>query len=220
MLYVALPPTLPPPSAPAPALPPSLPAPAAPSTITINLSGSSLSPVTATAHTTCALPLQPPAPPASGPSAACRDPAQEPKWAELTARFDVSQLQRHAWDWVSKDKDWLPIYKYQPVSSISDIWDEWAEGLHGFLSVRELTEHWGARWRRNDAGQRTESSRRKKVIDLVTDLSSKHLWDVNLALRFLKEKYEPSYKPRGFCDYLIKKENWNAVLVAASRYPS
>jgi hypothetical protein len=77
----------------------------------------------------------------------------------------------------------------------------------------------GARWRQNDAGQRTESSRRKKVVDLVTELSSKHLWDVNLALRFLHDLYEPTYKARSFCDYLTK-ENRKAVLCAAISYSS
>ena len=138
-------------------------------------------------------------------------------FADALTRFSESQLRQHQWEWVVKDKDWLPIYKYQQVTTISDIWDKWAQGLHGFLSVRDLTERWGARWRRNDAGQRTESSRRKKVIDLVTELSSKHLWNVSLALRFLQERYEPRYKARGFCDYLTK-ENKNAVLRAAISY--
>jgi hypothetical protein len=176
--------------------------------------------MTTTAHkgaATYSLPSQPPALPGPRPSAEHGDPAKELKWAELIARFDEVQLRRHAWEWVCKDKDWLPIYKYQPVTTISDIWCEWAEGVGGFLSVRELTECWGARWRRNDAGQRTEASRRKKVIDLVTELSSKHLWNVNLALRFLRDQYEPKYKARGFCDYLTK-EGKSAVLCAAIRY--
>jgi hypothetical protein len=163
---------------------------ALPSAITINFSGLPSAPVmTATAchDTTHSLPSQPPALPDSRPSAECGDPALELKWAELTVRFNESQLRRHAWEWVGRDKDWLPIYRYQPVTTISDIWSEWAEGVSGFLSVRDLTERWGARWRRNDAGQRTEASRRKKVIDLVTELSSKHLWNVNLALRFLHD---------------------------------
>jgi len=167
--------------------------------------------------TTHSLPLQPPALPDLRPFAEHGDPAQELKWAELTVRFDESRLRRHAWEWVSKDRDWLPIYKYQPVATISDIWSEWAEGVGGFLSVRDLTERWSARWRRNDAGQRTEASRRKKVVDLVTELSSKHLWNVNLALRFLRDQYEPKYKARGFCDFLTK-EGRSVVLCAAISY--
>jgi hypothetical protein len=214
----ALPPlSLPPAFSPAPPLPLALPA--LPSTITINLSGSPSSPVTATAHTTYSPPSQPIFPAPSPPSSSVSDPVQEQRWADLLARFDETQLRRHAWDWVAKDKDWLPIYKYQPVTDISDIWVEWAEGVDGFLSVRDLTERWGARWRRNDAGQRTESSRRKKVIDLVTELSSKHLWNVNLTLRFLRDRYEPKYKARSFCDYLTK-ENKGAVLQAAMSYAS
>jgi hypothetical protein len=105
------------------------------------------------------------------------------------------------------------------VTTISDIWIEWAEGVDGFLPVRDLTERWGARWRRNDAGQRTEASRHRKVVDLVNELSLKHLWNVNLALRFLQDRYEPRYKARSFCDYLTK-ENRDVVLRAAVGYPS
>lgn len=225
----ALPPILSPPSAvSSSALPPlnsTLPASSAPSSITINLSDLPSLPSTATAHAHPSVthPLSSPQPAHSilpSPTTTSHDSAQKTKWAELVAHFDEAHLRQHEWEWSSKDKDWLPIYKYQAVVNISDIWTEWAEGIGGFVSVRDLTERWGARWRRNNAGLRTEASRRRKVVDLVNELSSKHLWNVNLALRFLQDKYEPKYKARSFCDYLAKEENKKAVLQAAIGYPS
>lgn len=158
------------------------------------------------------LPMQPVAPVGG-------DPIHEVKWAELVARFDEARLHRHLWDWAVKEKDWLPIYRYQPVSDISDIWTEWSVGVDGFLPVRDLVDRWGARWRRNDPGQRTESSRRMKVVNLINELASKHRWDVSLALRFLRERYEHQFKARSFCDYLTW-ENKDKVLQAAMGYPS
>ena len=104
------------------------------------------------------------------------------------------------------------------MTQISDIWVEWSDGVDGYLSVQDLTECWGARWRRNDAAMKTETSRCKKVIDLMTELSGKPHWDVKLALQFLVEKYEPQYKARHFCEYLQKHKG--EVLVAATCYPS
>jgi len=91
---------------------------------------------------------------------------------------------------------------------------EWTEGIGGFLSMRELTEGWSAKWRRNNGGQRTECGRRKKVIDLVNTLAAKPNWDIRLALRFLTEKYELKYAPRKFCDWL-KPETVQSILVAS-----
>ena len=78
-------------------------------------------------------------------------------------------------------------------------------------------ECWGARWRRNDAVQRTEASWRRKVVDLINELLLKHLWNANLTLRFLQDRYEPKYKACSFCDYLTK-ENRDVVLQAAVGY--
>src|SRR6202167_2427201 len=94
---------------------------------------------------------------------------------------------------------------------------EWTDSMGGFLPMRELTEVWGAKWRRNNGGQRTECGRRKRVIDLIVALSARPNWDIKLTLRFLKDKYEELYSPRKFCDWL-KSENVQAVLVAAATY--
>jgi hypothetical protein len=142
------------------------------------------------------------------------------KWRALTDRFEEVHLRRHQWEWVSKDNNWLPVYMYQPVNHITDIWTEWSTGIDGFLPTRDLTECWGARWRRNHAGQRTESSRRMKVVKLILELSSKHLWNTNLALRFLRDQYEQQFKARSFCDYLKVGANRALVMEAARSYPS
>ncbi|KAN0141920.1 hypothetical protein V8E53_000382 [Lactarius tabidus] len=142
-------------------------------------------------------------------------PAQLAKWNSLTMKYGEVCVYRHTWDWVQGD--FLPVYLYQSADQLTDYWTEWTEGIGGYLSTRELTEGLGAKWQQNNGGQQTECGRRKRVIDLVIALSDKPNWDVCLALRFLKEKYEGLYSPRKFCDWL-KPENVQAVLAAAGKY--
>ncbi|KAH0829061.1 hypothetical protein J3R83DRAFT_2518, partial [Lanmaoa asiatica] len=150
------------------------------------------------------------------------DPRSE-KWAQLTTKYGHAKLDAHEWEW--RGDDWLPTYRYQPVSVITDLWTEYVDGLNGHLSTRELKDRWGAKWRRNEGGLKTEGGRRAKVITLIEQLSSRVNWNVPLALRFLKEKYEtdPAYlnKARAFCDYLQKDKGtgFRAVLDAANSYP-
>ena len=142
-------------------------------------------------------------------------PAQLTKWNYLTGKYGEGRVHKHSWEWIHGD--FLPVYVYQSVNVITDYWTEWTEGMGGYLSTRELTEAWGAKWRRNNGGQRTECGRRKKVIDLVMELSTRSGWNVQLALRFLTDKYGELYTPRKFCDWL-KPENVQVVLVAAVMY--
>lgn len=137
------------------------------------------------------------------------------KWKQYLERFGEAQWKTHAPQWINGD--WLPMYEYQLATQITDYWKEWTVGLGGYLPVRVLTEVWDARWRRNVPRLRTESGRRMKVINLITELSNKPQWGVNLALRFITEKYEPFYKPRAFADYLTR--NRAQVLAAADLYP-
>jgi Transcriptional activator of glycolytic enzymes len=145
--------------------------------------------------------------------------AQQAAWLALLTKFGTQQVLKHQWEWSAGG--YLPYYRYQPVSQICDIWTEWAEGLNGYLSVRQLTENWGARWRRNEGGQKTEGARRKKVVDLVMELSARPRWNAALALRFLAEKYEAKFKARSFCDYLQKNggSGYQEVARAALSYP-
>ncbi len=142
-------------------------------------------------------------------------PAQLTTWNSLIAKYGEAQVHKHTWDWVRGD--FLPVYVYQSVDRLTDYWTEWAEGIGGYLPTRELTDIWGARWRRNNGGQRMECGRRKKVIDLVSALSTRPNWNVRLALRFLEEKYEVLHSPRQFSDWLTS-ENIKAVLIAAVTY--
>lgn len=111
----------------------------------------------------------------------------------------------------------MPVYKYSlDIKSIRDIWTEYATGLDGQLSVRELSDEWGARWRRNVDGQKTEATRRNLLIKLITSLSQKPHWTVQLALEYLEHQYPiPSgpngpphlRTPRAFINYLQDKTN-------------
>ena len=144
-------------------------------------------------------------------------------WVSLVERYGRARLDAHEWEW--KDGDWLPHYRYQAVRAITELWTEYTEGLGGHLSTRELKERWGAKWRWNEGGLKTEGGRHAKVTTLIEELAAKRNWSVSLALRFIKEKYEtdPAYlgKVRAFCDYLQKDRGrgYKAVLEAAARYP-
>jgi hypothetical protein len=144
--------------------------------------------------------------------------SQQSTWAALNETFGT-RMSSHEWDW--EDGDYLPRYEYQPVSRIMDVWTEWASGLNGYISVRDLTERWGPKWRRNVARRKTESARRKVIVDLICELSKKPNWDLPLALRFLQQKYEPTFKARAFSEFLTKgnRAGFQDVLKAAKGYP-
>ena len=93
--------------------------------------------------------------------------------------------------------------------------------MNGYLLTQEVEEGWGAKWRRNNSGLKMENGQRKKVVQLVGDLSGKQGWNTQLALRFLGERYEGSFKtPRKFCEYLQAKGNagYHEVLSTADLY--
>ncbi|KAG1726040.1 hypothetical protein EDD22DRAFT_961520 [Suillus occidentalis] len=148
--------------------------------------------------------------------------ARQQQWTSLVDRFGVKQLLKHGWEWVSGD--YLPLYTFQPVTRITEVWDEYVAGLNGFLAVHDLDERWQAHWRRNISTLWTENCRRKKITALVETLARKPNWSVNLALHFLREKYETHpdlKKPRTFCEYLQKGGGTGTkdVLAAAANYP-
>jgi len=114
---------------------------------------------------------------------------------ELVSVFGMDKVKRHQFEWSRPSKpsipsEWLPFYTFDlTVKTITDIWNEWSEGLGGRFSIQQLNNRWAARWRRQNEGQKTEAARRKTIITLVTDLSQKSNWTVDLALRFLQDKY-------------------------------
>jgi Transcriptional activator of glycolytic enzymes len=145
---------------------------------------------------------------------------QHSNWNGLVNRYGEQRLRHHhMWTW--EGQGFMPYYTFQPVNTICEIWEEWSSGLNGFLSTRDLEERWGARWRRNTSGLKTENGRRKKVVGLVMELAAKPNWNVALALRFLQDRYEGAYKtPRKFCEFLQAKSNvgYQEVIAAASEY--
>jgi len=137
----------------------------------------------------------------------------------LKAKFG-NRTQQHQYEWVKYGSwklsdEWLPIYSLQLIGSLSllEIWEEWMSGLNGCLSVRDLEENWAAHWWRDVSGQKTEMSQRWLIIQKIIELLSKKTnWNVQLALRYLHEKYpipspSPSYlrTTRSFIDYLQNK---------------
>ncbi|KAK6974833.1 hypothetical protein R3P38DRAFT_3479541 [Favolaschia claudopus] len=150
--------------------------------------------------------LNPPIATASG-----HTTAQISAWNVLALKYSDQRLRRHQWDWVEKTSSFLPRYTFQRVLKITDIWTEWIEGIGGFLSVRDMNDTWAARWRTGTQTLKNEYGRRKKVIDLITRLAEKPNWNVELALRFIREVYEQDTKRfptvRSFCDYLQSTKN-------------
>ncbi|KAF8273937.1 hypothetical protein EI94DRAFT_1696523 [Lactarius quietus] len=200
----------PPPTVPSPAAPPppgvgvkpsapvatDLPTPILPSSslpaIIINFSGlptnPSVSATSPSASTIFPSPVSQPvaslAPPALPPATFSDDDRKLAQWKALTNKFD---------EWLY-EADYVPLYHFQPVTKICDIWTEWSTELNGFLPVRNLNEGWGARWQQG--------------------------WNLALAQRFLHEKYEGTTTPRKFCDYIQKNNGagLQEVLQAASHY--
>jgi hypothetical protein len=138
-------------------------------------------------------------------------------WHALVQQFGEVRIRKHQWEWVTSSQTWLPHYRFKTVQKISQIWNEYSDGLDGCLSVRELNATWGPKWKRNIAGLKSEATRRKKLVDLIEKLAAKHRWDTKLALRFVRERYEAKYSPRAFCDYL--HTNLSDVLRVAESYP-
>ncbi|KAK7053857.1 hypothetical protein R3P38DRAFT_2501304 [Favolaschia claudopus] len=107
-------------------------------------------------------------------------------WKALAQKFGNARLRTHQWEWLTsgpKPNSYLPYYTYHLVSKISDIWTEWTTGLNGSLSTWELEETFSRpSWRRDVGSVKTEHSRRKLVVDLITKHFEKPNWNVDLAL--------------------------------------
>jgi len=123
--------------------------------------------------------------------------------SKLEKLFPMQRLKQHNFEWNAKLDEWLPIYDFWRPSpgvppTIDKVWEEHTEGIGNpkSLSILELTANWSGRWKRNIQKIKTESSKRKKVIDLVQALSTQPGWDSTKALAFLQEKYPiPSSSP-------------------------
>ncbi|KAF8066900.1 hypothetical protein FPV67DRAFT_1768709 [Lyophyllum atratum] len=98
-------------------------------------------------------------PPVHGP---IPTPLLEPKeavaWRRLIVRYTEECLLKHKWKWIPESECWLPVYEYATVKKVTDIWAEHVEGLNGHLSVRELNEGWGAKWKGNIKALKSEAT--------------------------------------------------------------
>ena len=136
----------------------------------------------------------------------------------LEAEFGADRLRCHAFCWMLSDNsdvadEWRPLYEfYQPSgnkqATIEEIWKEWSVGINGCISVQRLGQYWDTRWRRADKAKKTLASRRKRIIDLVTEIMGKRRWDENRTLRYIRENYVPAKFSTvcAFIDFLQKRQ--------------
>ena len=116
--------------------------------------------------------------------------------SKLEGLFPTERLKQHNFEWNMKLDEWLPLYDFWKPSpgvppTVDQIWEEYTKGMGSpkSFSILELTANWGGRWKRNIQKIKTESSKRKKIVDLVQALSMQPSWDSTKALAFLQEKY-------------------------------
>ncbi|KAJ7060174.1 hypothetical protein C8F01DRAFT_1084569 [Mycena amicta] len=148
-----------------------------------------------------ALPSSPPpiAPPQPVHNHSTLSDIQKAEWARLGAKFPDARLRAHRWEWLTggpKANSYLPYYEYrEPLKTICDVWQEYAEGFNGHLSTQQLGQEWGARWRRNQQTLRNQHTRRSKIVTLVNELSVERKWSTERVLRFLREAYDEASPP-------------------------
>jgi hypothetical protein len=51
------------------------------------------------------------------------DDRKQAQWKVLTDKFDEVCMRKHEWQY---DTDYLPLYRFQQVTRICDIWTEWS----------------------------------------------------------------------------------------------
>ena len=111
----------------------------------------------------------------------------------LESRFTAAKLRRHTFTWDSHRREWVPIYAFyvrpSGAASVKDVWHEHIFGIDGQLSVRQISAHWGTRWRRNSDGLKTEQSRRKKITDLMDKLTNTKKWEEDRAITFIEDAF-------------------------------
>jgi hypothetical protein len=109
----------------------------------------------------------------------------------LITKYGQARISKHKWEWVvyrrgKREAEWVPKYRFTADLDLRGIWDEYDVGLDGCFSTRELTNTWETAWR---VDTRTEHSRRKKVTDLIEELSKKTHWNVRIVFQFLGTQF-------------------------------
>jgi hypothetical protein len=153
---------------------------------------------------------------------------------DLEAKFTPEKLRQHSFEWVQIDGmwTWLPRFRWwKPregeCPSLRDIWREYASGIGGLFSILELTEHWKARWKRNEESIKSEFTRRNKIYKLVSLLMERNGWTAEEALDFLDSRYPLSSKSpskhlrssRYFADWLNKSRYDEILKTSMSEQP-
>ena len=161
---------------------------------------------------------------------------------ELRRKYGEERVGQHQWDWVdstnSTPSRFLPRYLYarrkrtddgkEVPLSVDDIWQEHVVGLDGHLSISQLNDGWGGSWKRNVASEKSEGSRRAKLVGLVQELQKRPNWTSALALQFLRDRYPIQHQSpfphlrstRSFMEWLQRRKdhNYASVLESASMY--
>ncbi|KAE8179719.1 hypothetical protein CF336_g9544, partial [Tilletia laevis] len=107
------------------------------------------------------------------------------------------------WAYVAEKNIILPRYQFRPGPSVRDTWAEYSVGANGRFGTRMMEETWGTGWR-SGPGMKQEWSRRKKVIDLLEDITrSRPSWTQEHAIRFMEACFG-GYTTRGLSDCLAK----------------
>ncbi|KAE8242398.1 hypothetical protein A4X03_0g8047 [Tilletia caries] len=97
----------------------------------------------------------------------------------------------------------FPSYQFRPSPSVRDVWVEYSIGVNGKFGTRCMEEMWGTVWR-SAPGMKQEWSRRRKVIELIEEITrSRPAWKQEHALRFFEACYG-GYSARGLSDWLSK----------------
>ncbi|KAL1710337.1 hypothetical protein EV121DRAFT_266619 [Schizophyllum commune] len=165
----------------------------------------------------------------------------------LKNMYGEDHLAHHQWTWIQSTtaapSRWVPTYRFARTRSIldatgctserpvtvDDIWEEHIVGLDGHLSISQLNAEWGSEWRRGNNSEKSEATRRGRIVELVTKLSQRPNWNSKLALKFLAQRYPIGHPPfrtlRQFVEYIQKKDketgrhpNFDLVLQSAETY--
>lgn len=146
------------------------------------------------------------------------------KLTKLEHIFKPDKLKHNKFVWKERvDKageyEWLPRFEefWKPAQhqtpSLTDIWKENRTGIGLLFSIKELEEHWGARWKQNKGTIKTEAVRRGKVVTTIERLIARYGWTPEQALTYLRARYpiptkgNPHLKSlRAFYDYLGRKD--------------
>ena len=143
---------------------------------------------------------------ATGPSATCPSQLTLPEAAPSTSRvagaatFQTSPEEETSAQAATELPMITPQYKMAKLSSITNIWKEYAIGLHGGPAVRALEEEWSSRWRQTEQTKKM-FQRRKPFYALIEAMAEK--WRIpadQAAERLEKRRIDEARSLKWFLD--------------------